>query len=132
MGIGSCHRYRAKVANSSGSFIFIFLTVSAVLAQNEYLDKPEFLDYIEYLQYWRSPEYVRFIVFPHALYFLRMLREDAFREAIKRGDYTLMLHQQQGYYWQFARTMKEHVPPPFAQNGEAPAPPAEPVSNANS
>lgn len=56
-----------------------------VLAQNEYLDKREFIEYIEYLQYWRSPQYVRFIMFPHALYFLRLLREKSFRDAIKRG-----------------------------------------------
>ncbi|PXF47566.1 Mediator of RNA polymerase II transcription subunit 31 [Gracilariopsis chorda] len=75
------------------------------LAQNEYLDSPDFIAYLKYLQYWRRPEYAKFIVFPHALHFLYLLQEPDFREALKRNDYSMILHQQQGYQWQFDKTM---------------------------
>lgn len=56
----------------------------AVLAQNEYLDRADFIAYLRYLQYWRVAPYSRFVVYPHALYFLQLLLEPRFREAIKR------------------------------------------------
>lgn len=77
-----------------------------VLAQNEYFDSEDFVSYLKYLLYWKKPEYAKFIVFPHALYFLHLLQEARFREALKKNDYYLMLHRQQGYHWQFGKTMR--------------------------
>uniref|UniRef100_A0A7S1XCN2 Mediator of RNA polymerase II transcription subunit 31 n=1 Tax=Compsopogon caeruleus TaxID=31354 RepID=A0A7S1XCN2_9RHOD len=65
------------------------------LAQNRYFDDDSFLAYLNYLQYWRTQEYAKFIVFPHCLYFLRLLQQESFREAMKRNDYMLFVHQQQ-------------------------------------
>eukprot|EP00189_Rhodosorus_marinus_P005154 CAMPEP_0113968302 /NCGR_PEP_ID=MMETSP0011_2-20120614/9448_1 /TAXON_ID=101924 /ORGANISM="Rhodosorus marinus" /LENGTH=234 /DNA_ID=CAMNT_0000981357 /DNA_START=215 /DNA_END=919 /DNA_ORIENTATION=- /assembly_acc=CAM_ASM_000156 len=76
------------------------------LAQNRFFEDKDFLDYLKYLQYWRLPSYAKFIVFPHCLYFLRLLQEEEFREALKRQDYYTFVHQQQGYYWQFGRSLK--------------------------
>lgn len=89
------------------------------MAQNEYLDKPELIEYIEYLQYWRRPEYVRFILFPHALYFLNLLREAPFREAIKRGDYLHMVQQQHTWIWQHGRSLRPAAP---EVTGQEPSP----------
>lgn len=59
-----------------------------VLAQHEYFDSPDFIAYLKYLQYWRSPKYARFILFPHALYFLHLLQHSTFRDALKRRKFT--------------------------------------------
>jgi hypothetical protein len=78
--------------------------VDTVLAQNQYLDDLAFQRYLSYLMYWTSPTYAKFVVFPHALYFLRLLQHAKFREALKSPQYALILHQQQGYHWQFSAT----------------------------
>lgn len=64
--------------------MFLFTIRPTVLAQNEYFDSPDFIAYLKYLLYWKKPEYAKFIVFPHALYFLHLLQEASFREALKR------------------------------------------------
>ncbi|KAA8496620.1 Mediator of RNA polymerase II transcription subunit 31 [Porphyridium purpureum] len=71
------------------------------LAQHMYLDDPDFVRYLEYLTYWKRPDYCKYIQFPHALHFLELLQDASFRAALKRPDYTLYLHQQQGYFWQY-------------------------------
>uniref|UniRef100_A0A7S1TBG4 Mediator of RNA polymerase II transcription subunit 31 n=1 Tax=Compsopogon caeruleus TaxID=31354 RepID=A0A7S1TBG4_9RHOD len=86
------------------------------LAQNRYFDDDSFLAYLNYLQYWRTQEYAKFIVFPHCLYFLRLLQQESFREAMKRNDYMLFVHQQQGNYWMFNPTMTERVEIPTEAN----------------
>ncbi|CAN8066317.1 unnamed protein product [Agarophyton chilense] len=98
------------------------------LAQNEYLDSEQFIAYLKYLEYWRKPQYARFIVFPQALYFLRLLQQPPFREALKRADYSLMLHQQQGFNWQFEKSMK---PISTAVNGAKSADGNAPKPNGN-
>jgi SOH1 len=75
---------------------------STVLAQNEYLEDPAFLRYLTYMLYWTRPEYAKFVVFPHALYLLQLLQKSQFRAALKSPEYHLLLHQQQGYHWQFS------------------------------
>lgn len=74
--------------------LLLLLSVS-VLAQNEYFDAPDFISYLKYLQYWTKPEYARFIVFPHALYFLSLVQEPTFREAMKRSKYDIQRHANQ-------------------------------------
>lgn len=76
------------------------------LAQHEYFDDPDFIAYLKYLLYWKEPKYAKFIVFPHALSFLHLLQEAPFRENLKRADFSFMLHQQQGFQWQFGKTMR--------------------------
>ncbi|KAG7670665.1 hypothetical protein KSW81_003221 [Nannochloris sp. 'desiccata'] len=51
------------------------------LAQSRYLDDPAFLAFLEYLKYWKQPEYARFILYPHAIYFLDLLQQADFRRA---------------------------------------------------
>ncbi|KAJ8906769.1 hypothetical protein NDN08_003257 [Rhodosorus marinus] len=90
------------------------------LAQNRFFEDKDFLDYLKYLQYWRLPSYAKFIVFPHCLYFLRLLQEEEFREALKRQDYYTFVHQQQGYYWQFGRSLKPRTEEPSTTEQVAP------------
>lgn len=86
------------------------------LAQNEYFENADFIAYLNYLQYWRHPRYAKFVVYPHALYFLQLLQDAAFRDAIKRDDYSLLVHQQQGWNWQFDRSLKTPQPQHNAPN----------------
>jgi hypothetical protein len=71
--------------------------------------------------YWTQPAYVKFVTFPHALYFLPLLQREAFRTALKSPQYALLLHQQQGFHWQFSaspafRPLKPGDPPPILPN----------------
>ena len=52
------------------------------LAEQRLLDSPAFVAYLAYLQYWRTPAYIRFIQYPHALLFLELLLSPAFRRYI--------------------------------------------------
>jgi SOH1 len=60
------------------------------------------LRYLRYLLYWTTPTYAKFVAFPHALYLLQLLQKPQFRTALKSPQYHLLLHQQQGYHWQFS------------------------------
>ncbi|ORY03796.1 SOH1-domain-containing protein [Basidiobolus meristosporus CBS 931.73] len=77
------------------------------LAQQEYFKNAAFLNYLEYLQYWKKPEYAKFVVYPHALYFLDMLQRESFREAILKQEVATFVHQRQYYHWLYFR----HPPP---------------------
>lgn len=47
-----------------------------------YFQDDKFVSYLSYLQYWKRPEYVKFIVYPHCLYFLDQLQVLAFPSPI--------------------------------------------------
>ena len=69
------------------------------LAQNRYFEDDAFLKYIDYLQYWRKPEYVTYIRHPHSLYFLEMLQNKAFRDALLNPSYVALIHTNQYWHW---------------------------------
>jgi mediator of RNA polymerase II transcription subunit 31 len=52
------------------------------LAQNRYFEDEAFIGYLKYLQYWQRPEYIKFIMYPHCLYFLELLQNPNFRTAM--------------------------------------------------
>ncbi|KAG2234613.1 hypothetical protein INT48_003421 [Thamnidium elegans] len=58
------------------------------LAQQQYFKDPAFINYLEYLQYWKKPEYAKFVVYPHALYFLDLLQHQQFRDYISTSENT--------------------------------------------
>ncbi|RHZ59517.1 hypothetical protein Glove_363g4 [Diversispora epigaea] len=69
------------------------------LAQNGYFEDPTFMNYIKYLNYWQRPEYSKFIVYPHALYFLDLLQNPSFRENLKNFENTRQISHKQYYHW---------------------------------
>ncbi|KAI8970273.1 mediator of RNA polymerase II transcription subunit 31 putative [Mycotypha africana] len=73
------------------------------LAQQQYFKDPAFLNYLDYLQYWKKPEYAKFVVYPHALYFLDLLQHAQFREYISTSENTTEVHRMQYYHWQYLR-----------------------------
>ena len=71
------------------------------LAQQLYFEDEAFVEYLKYLQYWKKPEYAKFIVYPHALYFLDLLQTEEFRKALKNTKFCEDIHLQQFYHWQY-------------------------------
>ena len=72
------------------------------LATSGLLSDPDFLAYLEYLTYWKQPDYVRFITYPHCLYFLDLLlTNERFRREIATVQFRNFVHEQQFYSWQY-------------------------------
>lgn len=73
------------------------------LAQNGVLEEPAFVNYLKYLRYWTRLEYVRFIMYPHALFFLELLQSAPFRAAMAHPANKELAHQQQYFFWRHYR-----------------------------
>ena len=73
------------------------------LATEGTLDDPAFLNYLDYLRYWTRPEYAKFILYPHALYFLDQLRRPEFRKALRNPRAAEYLYTRQYEHWQVGR-----------------------------
>ena len=43
------------------------------LATSGILYQQSFLDYLRYLRYWKQPQYAKYLLYPHCLYFLDLL-----------------------------------------------------------
>nr|DAD47633.1 TPA_asm: hypothetical protein HUJ06_017570 [Nelumbo nucifera] len=61
------------------------------LAQNRYFEDEAFIGYLKYLQYWQRPEYVKFIMYPHCLFFLELLQNSNFRNAMAHPGSKVLL-----------------------------------------
>ncbi|XP_044503815.1 mediator of RNA polymerase II transcription subunit 31-like [Mangifera indica] len=105
------------------------------LAQNRYFEDEAFIGYLKYLQYWQQPEYIKFIMYPHCLFFLELLQNANFRNSMAHPGSKELAHRQQFFFWKnyrnnrlkhiLPRSLPEivEVPPAAA----APLPPAPPV-----
>ncbi|KAF3656517.1 Mediator of RNA polymerase II transcription subunit 31 [Capsicum annuum] len=101
----------------------------ADLAQNRYFEDEAFIGYLKYLQYWQRPEYIKFIMYPHCLFFLELLQNPAFRNAMAHPANKEVAHRQQFYFWKNYRNnrLKHILPRPLPEPATAPptsAPPA--------
>lgn len=64
--------------------------------------EPSFIEFLEYLQYWKKPEYARLIQYPHCLFFLDLLINNAvFRRELANVSFRNFIHEQQFYSWQY-------------------------------
>ncbi|KAG0597348.1 hypothetical protein M758_UG330600 [Ceratodon purpureus] len=97
------------------------------LAQNRYFDDEAFVGYLKYLLYWKQPEYAKYIMYPHAFFFLDMLQSANFRAAMAHPANKEIAHRQQYYFWKHYRNnrLKQILPRPLPEP-EVPAPPAPP------
>ncbi|TXG53739.1 hypothetical protein EZV62_018995 [Acer yangbiense] len=100
------------------------------LAQNRYFEDEAFIGYLKYLQYWKRPEYVKFIMYPHCLYFLNLLQNANFCSAMAHPATKELAHRQQFYFWKnyknnrLKHVMSRHVasassPPPLLLTADA-------------
>ncbi|RDY09394.1 Mediator of RNA polymerase II transcription subunit 31 [Mucuna pruriens] len=82
------------------------------LAQNRYFEDEAFIGYLKYLQYWQRPEYIKFIMYPHCLYFLELLQNANFRNAMAHPINKELAHRQQFYFWKNYRNNRlKHILP---------------------
>ncbi|XP_056689237.1 mediator of RNA polymerase II transcription subunit 31 isoform X2 [Spinacia oleracea] len=113
------------------------------LAQNRYFEDEAFIGYLKYLQYWQRPEYLKFIMYPHCLYFLELLQNANFRNAMAHPGNKELAHRQQFYFWKnyrnnrlkhiLPRSLPEPGPEPPASTAAPPLlPPAVPPTSAPS
>ncbi|KAJ1402558.1 Mediator complex, subunit Med31 [Sesbania bispinosa] len=96
------------------------------LAQNRYFEDEAFIGYLKYLQYWQRPEYIKFIMYPHCLYFLELLQNANFRNAMAHPSNKELAHRQQFYFWKNYRNnrLKHILPRSLPEPSATPAPPA--------
>ncbi|KAH7277906.1 hypothetical protein KP509_38G014900 [Ceratopteris richardii] len=93
------------------------------LAQNRYFEDESFVGYLKYLEYWQLPEYSKFIVYPHALFFLELLQNPHFRSAMSHPANKELAHRQQFYYWKHHRSnrLKNILPRQLSAEENVPA-----------
>lgn len=93
------------------------------LAQNRYFEDEAFIGYLKYLQYWQRPEYIKFIMYPHCLFFLELLQNANFRNAMAHPASKEVAHRQQFYFWKNYRNnrLKHILPRPLPEPVAAPA-----------
>ncbi|XP_048492526.1 mediator of RNA polymerase II transcription subunit 31 [Beta vulgaris subsp. vulgaris] len=82
------------------------------LAQNRFLEDEAFIGYMKYLQYWQQPEYLKFIMYPNCLFFLELLQNSNFRNAMAHPGNKELAHRQQFYFWKNYRNNRlKHILP---------------------
>ncbi|CDP19848.1 unnamed protein product [Coffea canephora] len=93
------------------------------LAQNRYFEDEAFIGYLKYLQYWQLPEYIKFIMYPHCLFFLGLLQNPNFRNAMAHPANKELAHRQQFYFWKNYRNnrLKHILPRPLPEPSAAPS-----------
>ncbi|XP_025014094.2 polyadenylate-binding protein 1 isoform X2 [Ricinus communis] len=93
------------------------------LAQNRYFEDEAFIGYLKYLQYWQQPEYIKFIMYPHCLFFLELLQNASFRNAMAHPGNKELTHRQQFFFWKNYRNnrLKHILPRPLPE--PVPTPP---------
>lgn len=92
------------------------------LAQNRYFEDEAFIGYLKYLQYWQRPEYIKYIMYPHCLFFLELLQNPNFRNAMAHPGSKELAHRQQFYFWKNYRNnrLKHILPKPLPEPAAAP------------
>ena len=80
------------------------------LAIQGYFDDEKFIRYLKYLLYFKRPEYVKYILFPHCLFFLEKLQNEKFRDSMK--DYNFVMREvipAQATQWRaYAKNLTKH------------------------
>lgn len=98
------------------------------LAQNRYFEDEAFIGYLKYLQYWQRPEHIKFIMYPHCLFFLELLQNASFRSAMAHPGSKELAHRQQYFFWKNYRNNRlKHIAPrslPEPTAAPSPTPPA--------
>ncbi|XP_057771931.1 mediator of RNA polymerase II transcription subunit 31-like isoform X1 [Salvia miltiorrhiza] len=102
-------------------------------SQNRYFEDGAFIGYLKYLQYLQRLEYLKFIMYPHCLFFLELLQNVNFRNAMAHPANKELAHRQQFYFWKNYRNnrLKHILPKPLPEssvgaNPASAAPPALP------
>jgi mediator of RNA polymerase II transcription subunit 31 len=100
------------------------------LAQNRYFEDEAFIGYLKYLKYWQRPEYIKYIIYPHCLFFLELLQNANFRNAMAHPANKELAHRQQYFFWKNYRNnrLKHILPRPPPEPAPVPAPSQGPAT----
>ena len=72
---------------------------------DDILNSEEMVEYLSYLQYWyKDPRYSKYILYPHCLYFLKLLQEREFRVAMRNPRRVEEVHVAQFNFWAYDLT----------------------------
>ena len=89
--------------------------------ENDVLNSPEMVGYLSYLRYWyEDPRYAKYILYPHSLYFLKLLQDPSFRRAMRNPRRVEEVHTAQFQFW--ANDVTERVKAILASKEEEKAP----------
>ncbi|KAH8492700.1 hypothetical protein H0E87_022069 [Populus deltoides] len=93
------------------------------LAQNRYFEDEAFIGYLKYLQSGNVQS-----TYPHCLYFLELLQNANFRNAMAHPGNKELAHRQQFFFWKNYRNnrLKHILPRPLPEPVTAPPAPAPP------
>ncbi|XP_028958599.1 mediator of RNA polymerase II transcription subunit 31-like isoform X3 [Malus domestica] len=128
-GSDSCSNWSSSSASQiPPTFTLAFCICNVDLAQNRYFEDEAFIGYLKHLQYWQRPEYTRFIMYPHCLFFLEQLQNANFRAAMAHPGNKELAHRQQFYFWKNYRNnrLKHILPRSLPEPVPALPPPAPP------
>ena len=88
---------------------------------DDVLNSPEMVGYLSYLRYWyEDPRYAKYILYPHSLYFLKLLQDPSFRRAMRNPRRVEEVHTAQFQFW--ANDVTERVKTILASKEEEKAP----------
>ena len=77
------------------------------LAQQGYLDSSAMHNYLKYLQYWRlDSRYAKYVLYPQCFHFLKLLRHEKFREAMKNPRSANAIAEAQYAHWKDGLTKR--------------------------
>ncbi|KAL7411422.1 SOH1-domain-containing protein [Mrakia frigida] len=81
------------------------------LSNTGHLESEAFLNFIRYLEYWERKEFVRFVIYPHALHHRRLLLLEPFRQALRTNGQEVVgkLAEGQFQHWRSWRSEKTKV-----------------------
>ncbi|PAV76333.1 hypothetical protein WR25_24002 [Diploscapter pachys] len=79
------------------------------LAQRGYFKEAYFINYLKYLLYWKKPEYAKCLKYPQCLFFLDLVQEPEFREAIASTAAAKFIEDQQILQWQYYLRQRQRL-----------------------
>lgn len=71
------------------------------LAKRNFFGDEAFIKYLDYLQYWTTPEYAKFVRYPQAFQFLRLLQDREFRTYVADFNNATKIQCQQDLHWRW-------------------------------
>ncbi|KAG5616438.1 hypothetical protein H5410_016262 [Solanum commersonii] len=76
----SCRKASIKIRMMGASVFYWNSKFIQCLANPTYIHS--FIEYLKYLQHWQRDKYIKFIMYPHCLFFLEFLQNQIFRNAM--------------------------------------------------
>ncbi|KAL6062158.1 Mediator of RNA polymerase II transcription subunit 31 [Balamuthia mandrillaris] len=89
------------------------------LALQRFFQDKAFVNYLKYLLYWKQPQYAKYLVYPHCLFFLDQLQSEHFRNELLHRPCIEFIHSQQFYHWQHYKKNRQEEAAKQAEGSDA-------------